>query len=92
MMAVRSGKTLERVVEIDDGFVQVREGQESYEDFVRDAEVLPIQVSVEDEDTTLSINYTSGTTGMPKGVMYTHRGAHQNAIGQGQALVLNRDT
>ncbi len=85
-------ETLERVVEIDDGFVQVREGQESYEDFVRDAEVLPIQVSVEDEDTTLSINYTSGTTGMPKGVMYTHRGAHQNAIGQGQALGLNRDT
>ena len=85
-------ETLERVVEIDDGFVQVREGQESYEDFVRDAEVLPIRVSVEDEDTTLSINYTSGTTGMPKGVMYTHRGAHQNAIGQGQALGLNRDT
>jgi fatty-acyl-CoA synthase len=84
--------TLARVIEIDDGFVPVRPGKEAYTDFVRGAEVLPIRTSVDDEDTLLSINYTSGTTGMPKGVMYTHRGAHQNALGQAQALGLNRDT
>ena len=36
---------------------------------------------VEDEDAVISINYTSGTTGAPKGVMYSHRGAHLAALG-----------
>ena len=34
------------------------------------------------EDDTISINYTSGTTGRPKGVMYTHRGAALNALAE----------
>ncbi|MFT3866736.1 MAG: AMP-binding protein [Solirubrobacterales bacterium] len=34
-----------------------------------------------DEMTLLSINYTSGTTGKPKGVMYTHRGATLHSLG-----------
>ena len=37
---------------------------------------------VAEEDQTICINYTSGTTGMPKGVMYTHRGAAMNAIAE----------
>ncbi|WP_019053853.1 AMP-binding protein [Sphingobium xenophagum] len=36
---------------------------------------------VDDEDRVISINYTSGTTGRPKGVMYTHRGAYLAALG-----------
>jgi fatty-acyl-CoA synthase len=38
--------------------------------------------AVEDERATISINYTSGTTGRPKGVMYSHRGAYLNALGE----------
>ncbi|MBL8216232.1 MAG: AMP-binding protein [Bryobacterales bacterium] len=34
------------------------------------------------EDSLLSINYTSGTTGFPKGVMFSHRGAALNALGE----------
>ncbi len=34
------------------------------------------------EEDTISINYTSGTTGRPKGVMVAHRGAYLNALGQ----------
>ena len=42
----------------------------------------PLPWSVDDEERTISINYTSGTTGQPKGVMYTHRGAYLNALGE----------
>jgi fatty-acyl-CoA synthase len=42
----------------------------------------PIPWTVDDELATISINYTSGTTGQPKGVMYTHRGAYLNALGE----------
>ena len=42
----------------------------------------PLPWTVDDEERTISINYTSGTTGRPKGVMYTHRGAYLNALGE----------
>jgi len=34
------------------------------------------------EEETISINYTSGTTGRPKGVQYTYRGAYLNALSE----------
>jgi fatty-acyl-CoA synthase len=37
---------------------------------------------LEHEEETISINYTSGTTGRPKGVQYTYRGAYLNALGE----------
>jgi fatty-acyl-CoA synthase len=42
----------------------------------------PIPPTVADEDATIALNYTSGTTGPPKGVMYTYRGAYLNAMAE----------
>jgi len=53
-----------------------------YEAFLRTGTDDLIEIPVEDEYETISINYTSGTTGRPKGVMVHHRGAYLNAIGE----------
>lgn len=44
----------------------------------------------QDEWAPIALNYTSGTTGNPKGVVYHHRGAYLNAIGN--TLVWNMKT
>ncbi len=44
------------------------------------ANAMPYRVDVTNEHNLLSLNYTSGTTGNPKGVMYSHRGAYMNAL------------
>jgi long-subunit acyl-CoA synthetase (AMP-forming) len=36
---------------------------------------------IEDEDATIAIPFTSGTTAKPKGVVYTHRGAYLAVLG-----------
>ena len=46
----------------------------------------------EDEWEGLALNYTSGTTGNPKGVVYHHRGAFLNAIGNVMAFGLNKES
>jgi fatty-acyl-CoA synthase len=51
-----------------------------YEDMLAGAEPRPI-VPPGDENALLTINYTSGTTGRPKGVMYSHRGAYVHTLG-----------
>ncbi|HXG16367.1 MAG TPA: acyl--CoA ligase family protein [Calidithermus sp.] len=53
-----------------------------YEDFLATGRPEPVESWLEDEEEMLAINYTSGTTGRPKGVMYSHRGAYLNAIGE----------
>ncbi|MBI2207753.1 MAG: AMP-binding protein [Candidatus Rokubacteria bacterium] len=46
------------------------------------------RLSVTDENATVSINYTSGTTARPKGVQLTHRGCWLNAVTFGWHLAL----
>jgi fatty-acyl-CoA synthase len=53
-------------------------GRDEYEDMLTAAEPRPVPVT--DERSLLSLNYTSGTTGTPKGVMYHHRGAYLQAL------------
>ncbi len=65
-----------RVVRIDDTGAP----EDPYEEFLAAGSPEPIKSWLEDEEETISINYTSGTTGNPKGVMYTYRGAYLNAL------------
>jgi fatty-acyl-CoA synthase len=63
-----------------------------YEALLSEGHPEPFPSAVDDEDQTISINYTSGTTGRPKGVMYTHRGAYLNALGEIFATGLTADS
>jgi len=67
-----------RVTRVDD----TGAAGDPYEDFLRSGSAVPVESWLEDEEEMLAINYTSGTTGRPKGVVYTHRGAYMNAIGE----------
>lgn len=70
------------VIAIDDPLYREGElvGELDYEGFIAlgdgdEPGWLPV-----DEWQAISLNYTSGTTGNPKGVVYHHRGAHLNAV------------
>jgi fatty-acyl-CoA synthase len=54
-------------------------GAWSYGDWLARADSRGIELPG-DEDAMIAVNYTSGTTGRPKGVVYTHRGAYLNAV------------
>ena len=54
----------------------VRLGDIEYEDFIAAGEETFAWVMPEDEWQAISLNYTSGTTGNPKGVVYHNRGAY----------------
>ena len=53
-----------------------------YEDLLAEADPDFAWIMPEDEWESIALNYTSGTTGRPKGVVFHHRGAYLNAMGQ----------
>jgi fatty-acyl-CoA synthase len=54
-------------------------GASTYQEWLAPADARGIEPP-SDEDAMIAVNYTSGTTGRPKGVVYTHRGAYLNAL------------
>jgi fatty-acyl-CoA synthase len=58
-----------------------RLGAIEYEDFIKDGDPAFAWSMPDDEWDAIALNYTSGTTGDPKGVVYHHRGAYLLAIG-----------
>ena len=82
-------ETVKTIVNVRD----VSDGKELsdllYEDFIAKGSPEDIPIPVEDEQETISINYTSGTTGMPKGVMYSHRNAYLNAVCEALQMHMN---
>ena len=71
------------VIQVDDalyGPAATQVGSISYEDFVAQGDADFAWEMPEDEWDAIALNYTSGTTDNPKGVVYHHRGAAINAI------------
>ena len=70
------------VIDIDDPACQDGEllGEVTYEQFLAEGDPDYDWQPPADEWDAISLSYTSGTTGDPKGVVYHHRGAHLNAV------------
>ena len=70
------------VIDIDDPQFEGGEllGEMTYEQFIGSGDPAYSSFQIGDEWAACSLNYTSGTTGNPKGVVYHHRGAYLNAV------------
>ncbi len=82
------------VIDIDDSEGDGGEclGETDYETFIAAAKPNFSGDQPSDEWQALSLLYTSGTTGDPKGCVYHHRGAYLNAMGNMQTMGLGRDS
>lgn len=81
--ALEKVKTRPIVIDIDDplftGYGELL-GETEYEAFLNQGSPDYDWMPPADEWQAISLNYTSGTTGDPKGVVYHHRGAHLSAL------------
>ena len=83
------------VVDIDDPLGDrngPRLGELDYETLLAEGDPGFTRVEPRDEWQAICLLYTSGTTGNPKGVVYHHRGAYLNALGNALAFDLTRQS
>jgi fatty-acyl-CoA synthase len=78
------------LVEIDDEVGGASLGGTEYEAFLAEGDPTATWPGPQDEWDPVALNYTSGTTGDPKGVVTHHRGAFLNAIGNAITFGLDR--
>ena len=80
--ALSTMETRPIVIDVDDPACQDGKllGETDYEAFLSTGDPEYAWANPADEWDAISLSYTSGTTGDPKGVVYHHRGAHLNAI------------
>ena len=72
------------VIDVDDALYSgpgERLGKIEYEDFIAKGDPHFTWSLPPDESSAIALNYTSGTTGNPKGVVYHHRGTFLEAVG-----------
>jgi fatty-acyl-CoA synthase len=80
------------LVEIDDEVGGASLGGTEYEAFLAEGDPAATWSGPQDEWEPIALNYTSGTTGDPKGVVTHHRGAFLNAIGNAITFGLDRSS
>ena len=93
LLAKKKGIELPWVVDVDDPeYTGAGEaiGKIGYEDLLASGDAAAGYAHPSDEWDAIGLNYTSGTTGNPKGVVVHHRGAYLNAIGNVLAWGLPR--
>lgn len=80
------------VIDIDDplGLGGDLIGEIIYEDFLNSGDPDFVWSGPEDEWQAIALNYTSGTTGDPKGVVYHHRGAYLATTGNTMSWTLKK--
>jgi fatty-acyl-CoA synthase len=82
------------VIDVDDPYAEGGEllGEMDYEALLAEGDADFSWTPPDDEWRAITLNYTSGTTGNPKGVVYHHRGAFLNALGNALVFGLNRES
>jgi fatty-acyl-CoA synthase len=92
--ALAEMKTPPLVIDIDDALAEGGEllGEIDYESFLAEGESSAEFGEPVDEWQSICLLYTSGTTGNPKGVLYHHRGAYLNALGNMATMGLDQNS